>query len=507
MAYVKNGFLSLYDKNVNWRTRTLFMKNFYLLLLCSCYFTFSGCCRRCCKCGEVIEVENNNFYKVTYSNNVEQQRTKLTSLQDFIDNIVPIINTYNKGKPNTLLVKKSIFDPLEIKRVGGFNFGDEADLVNDFRNNTYSRIGLMKDDGRFNYALGCMLGMAIGDSVGAPYEFYPVNKNLYDKNNYTNMYLNSINLAKNPFSDPVSPGQWTDDTSMGLCLADSLIINGGELKPLDVMKRYLAWWYCGYNNASRFAEEKGVSWGIGIIVQNSLKYFLTHPAEQFYTVGGKFSSGNGSMMRNAAIPITFKDMNTAMEIAQKQSYVTHAGIEAAECCKLLTFICLKFINGKKKDNIQSSLEELLNDTSEIYNYLKLDSVKGLAKSQENVRNPRDNSPENWNWKADIFAYNDARFGAQDPEGKYIGGYAMDCMAMALHILYHTTSFKQAITVASKLCGDADTVAAVVGQIAGAFYGFSTFPQKWLDDLYKYDRGEIAIRAFLLNYLADKIIYQ
>ena len=81
---------------------------------------------------------------------------------------------------------------------------------------------------------------------------------------------------------------------------------------------------------------------------------------------------------------------------------------------------------------------------------------------------------------------------------------MDCMAMSLHILYHTTSFQQAIDVASKLCGDADTVAAVVGQMAGAFYGFSTFPAKWLDDLYKYDRGKIAIRTFILSELADNI---
>ena len=292
---------------------------------------------------------------------------------------------------------------------------------------------------------------------------------------------------------------------MGLCLADSIIFHKGKVDLSDIIRRYLAWWYCGYNNASRFAEEKGVSWGIGAIVGDSLKYFLTHPAEQFYTVGGKFSSGNGSMMRNAAIPITFKDMNTAMEIAQKQSYVTHAGVEAADCCKLLTFICCKFMDGVKKNNIKDSLDDLLKDGSEVYNYLECDSVKGLAKSQKNVRNPRDNSSENWNWKADVFAYNNDRFNDPNyPEGRGLGGYSMDCMAMALHILYHTTSFQQAIDVASKLCGDADTVAAVVGQMAGAFYGFITFPQQWMDNLHKYDHGEIAIRTYLLCELANNI---
>jgi ADP-ribosylglycohydrolase len=212
-------------------------------------------------------------------------------------------------------------------------------------------------------------------------------------------------------------------------------------------------------------------------------------------------------MRNAAIPVTFKNMDNAMKAAEDQSYITHKGIEAAECCKLLTFICLKFINEKKKDNIKRSLEELLNDKSEIYNYLKLDSVKGLAMSQKDIINPKSKKPENWDWKADVFAYNNSRVDNPYQGGTYIGSYAMDCMAMALHILYHTTSFQQAIDVASKLCGDADTVAAVVGQMAGAFYGFTTFPPEWMDNLYKYDHGEIAIRTLILFVLADKIIYQ
>ncbi len=476
--------------------------------MCFCYFTVSGCCRRCCKCKdknvEVIKVENNNFYKVTYNNNVEQQKTQLTSLQDFIDNIVPII-TYNNGQQNTLLVEKSIFDPSELKRIGGFDLGEYELWANYLRNNSYSKINIINPEGRLNYTLGCMLGMAIGDSVGAPYEFYPVNKDLYNKANYSNDFLESIKLEKNPAADQVSPGQWTDDTSMGLCLADSLIINRGELKPLDVMKRFLAWWYCGYNNASRLENPGGrKSWGIGGNISGSFNAFLQNPTLNRTTDGDVYTSGNGSIMRNAAIPITFNNMDDAVKAAEDQSYVTHAGVEAADCCKLLTFICLKFMDGVKRNNIKDSLEDLLKDGSEVYNYLECDSVKGLAKSQEDVENPKDNSPENWDWKADVFAYNNSRVDNPYPGGPYIGSYAMDCMAMALHILYHTTSFQQAIDVASKLCGDADTVAAVVGQMAGAFYGFITFPQQWMDNLHKYDHGEIAIRTYILSELANNI---
>lgn len=80
---------------------------------------------------------------------------------------------------------------------------------------------------------------------------------------------------------------------------------------------------------------------------------------------------------------------------------------------------------------------------------------------------------------------------------------MDNMAMSLHILYHTTSFEQAINVATHLCGDADSVASVVGQIAGAFYGVENIPAEWIEKLYKFDHGDFMLKALFLAHLSDK----
>lgn len=80
---------------------------------------------------------------------------------------------------------------------------------------------------------------------------------------------------------------------------------------------------------------------------------------------------------------------------------------------------------------------------------------------------------------------------------------MDNMAMSLHILYHTTSFAQAINVATHLCGDADSVASVVGQIAGAFYGVENIPANWIKKLYVYDHGDFTFKALLLAHLFDE----
>ena len=74
---------------------------------------------------------------------------------------------------------------------------------------------------------------------------------------------------------------------------------------------------------------------------------------------------------------------------------------------------------------------------------------------------------------------------------------MDCLSMALHVLYKTNSFKDAILKAVNLCGDADSVGSVVGQIAGAYYGLDSIPKDWIKILNIWDHNEIALRAYIL----------
>jgi len=101
---------------------------------------------------------------------------------------------------------------------------------------------------------------------------------------------------------------------------------------------------------------------------------------------------------------------------------------------------------------------------------------------------------NWNWKTDEFKYSPYRV---ESNPTYIGSYAMDGLAMALHILWTTTSFSEAILKAVNLRGDADTVAAIVGQIAGCFYGCSQIPNEWKECVAQWDNHEIALRALRL----------
>ena len=333
-------------------------------------------------------------------------------------------------------------------------------------------------------AIGSMLGMAIGDSMGHRFEFLPVVYNRSELIDMGNGEGGKFHLL---------PGQWTDDTSMGLCLADSLIVNKGNFDAHDLMHRFLSWWYGGYNNAfrrdlSRFNKR---SVGLGGIIHKSFESYLDYPLIET-PAGNKYSSGNGSIMRNAAIPICFyNDINKAMEIAKKQSLVTHQGIEAAECCRLLTYIIVKILN---RNN------EKLNDI--------LDNLKGFQTNCESVKylslsKQENNDPDkDWNWKKKDFKYSPKRT-KENPN--YLGSYAMDGMAMALHVVYNTKHFDEAIIKVVNLRGDSDSVGSVVGQIAGAYYGLSQIPPKWIKTIYKWDNYEIATRGYILSQINKKKI--
>ena len=96
-------------------------------------------------------------------------------------------------------------------------------------------------------AVGTVLGMAVGDALGAPVEFMAVRHGGAPPSLEGVGQLLPGAQARNVFA--LEAGQWTDDTAMGLCLADSLLAGGGAVRPADLMLRFLAWWHAGYNNA------------------------------------------------------------------------------------------------------------------------------------------------------------------------------------------------------------------------------------------------------------------
>ena len=239
------------------------------------------------------------------------------------------INKYSKL--TEYFVETSIFEKEEYVK-----------YIQDFKkkkqNNSFTKIE--------KSAIGSMLGMSIGDAMGARVEFMPLDYN----------YKEIKDMGKGPYGNfKLNPGQWTDDTSMGLCISDSLIEKQGEFDPRDIMMRFILWWYFGYNNAFRFDNKRHNkhSVGLGGNISGSLyKYIKDYGKNEYTKFGNKKTSGNGSIMRNAAIPICyFRNKEKALDFARKQSLITHQGDEAAGCCQLMTFIIIKIFKLKKGKNL------------------------------------------------------------------------------------------------------------------------------------------------------------
>ena len=343
---------------------------------------------------------------------------------------------------------------------------------------------------------GAFYGLAIGDALGVPLEFEPV---CYKQKLYVSKMQPTIRNS-------LKPGQWTDDTSQALCLADSLIMRS-RFDPLDFNLRLLAWWYGGYNNAFRKDSERKSKKSVGLGGNTALAMtrFLDH-GESFTKAGDSNTSGNGSIMRLSPLAVWFanfctsrgtfnRDIITAMRVAKHSSLATHQGVEAGECCALLMMFLVRAIQTGDKFLVFEELATFFKSTNS-------PTVECIAKSQaEYLPATKEIDPDrNWNWKAKEFKYSSRRT-QENPN--YIGSYACDALAMAFHCIYTTDSFRSALLKAVNLRGDADSVGAITGQMAGALYGYSSIPSDWLRELFTWDDAGIGIRTSLLINEAQK----
>ena len=280
----------------------------------------------------------------------------------------------------------------------------------------------------------------MGDAVGTAVEFRP-------RGRFTPL---TDMTGGGPFR--LSAGQWTDDTSMALCLATSLVERNG-FDARDQMERYLRWAQTGYLSST------GACFDIGGTVSSSLLKFRK-TGEPFAGSEDPYSAGNGCIMRLAPIPLFFfPDIDAAETNAAESSRTTHATAECVDACRLLARILCRALQGRSK-------EEVIYDDGA--------SFAGASKIVAIARGDYEEKPES------------AIRGT---------GYVVESLEAALWCFSKTDSFEAAILRAANLGDDADTTAAVCGQVAGAYYGASSIPAGWLAKLAM--RSEIAELADLL----------
>lgn len=186
---------------------------------------------------------------------------------------------------------------------------------------------------RLNRAIGCYVGLFIGDALGTPVEF----KERDEYEPVTNM--------RGGGAFRLQPGEWTDDGSMAFALAESLI-EYDALEPSDVLDRWLRWHDDGDYSVT------GKCFDIGKTTWLALTHYRENNNALTCGQDGTFAAGNGSIMRNAPIVLKFlEEPEYAQEMAALQSRLTHAHTECIAGCKNLTDICIKAINGAPKEEL------------------------------------------------------------------------------------------------------------------------------------------------------------
>ena len=277
---------------------------------------------------------------------------------------------------------------------------------------------------------GCLLGLAAGDALGTTLEFKPPG---------TFEPIDDM-VGGGPFG--LEPGQWTDDTSMALCLATSLIECGG-FDAADQMQRYVRWWREGYLSST------GEHFDIGITTSGALSRFMRH-GDPYAGSADPNSAGNGSLMRLAPVPMRYVgDAAEAIARAADSSRVTHGAREAVDACRCFAGLLVGALQGVDKQTLLSS------------GYCPVEKLWGREPLAERVALVASGS-----------------FKDREPPDIRGKGYVVDALEAALWAFDRSDSFREGALLAVNLGDDADTTGAIYGQIAGAHYGAEAIPAVW-----------------------------
>lgn len=289
---------------------------------------------------------------------------------------------------------------------------------------------------------GAMLGLATGDALGTTLEF-------------------STPGSFTPIDDMVGggpfgllPGQWTDDTAMALCLAESLVTEEG-FDLYDQMRRYLRWYREGYLSST------GVCFDIGATVAGALRRFEATGNPLAGSLD-PMAGGNGSLMRLAPVPLAYATIpDEVVRLAGVMSATTHAAPEPVDACRYYAGLIVGALQGRTKETLLAARFSPIGE-----------------KWPEDSLVPR---------VGEIAA---GSFKRRQPPQIRGSGYVVHALEAALWAFWHTDSFEAGALSAVNLGEDADTTGAIYGQLAGAYYGVEAIPDRWRNRL---AHGELITR--------------
>lgn len=299
---------------------------------------------------------------------------------------------------------------------------------------------------------GMLYGLAVGDALGAAVEFRPPGT------------FPEVTGYRGGGPHGLNPGEWTDDTSMALALADSIAEAGWDLD--DQARRYVTWWKTGAYSIN------GRCFDIGITTSASLARFRTIGDARRSGDPSERASGNGSIMRLAPVVIHHIDrfpgaIETLADRAVESSLPTHASGPCRSACAYMAILLAGLAHGLRREEVLDPCWEPL----------------------ERLRRSHPLHPE-----VDEIA--SGSFRRKRPPEIRGSGYVVRSLEAALWAFHDAADFREAVLRAVNLGDDADTTGAVCGQIAGAFWGETGIPDAWREGLAGRNRIEQALEGLL-----------
>jgi len=290
---------------------------------------------------------------------------------------------------------------------------------------------------------GSLLGLAIGDALGAPIEFSKPGS------------FTPINDFHSGGMFKLNPGEFTDDTSMALCLAESLTrCNGFDAK--DQMETYWKWLAEGHLSV----RDKAI--GVGKTTMRAI-FQYKKSGDQYTSVTNSMSAGNGCIMRLAPVPLFYADDPLkAIEMSGESSRTTHGLQVTIDACKYFGGLIWGALNDVSKEELLSA------------NYSPID---GYWDEHE--------------MELDLSLVSLGSFKKKNPPEIIGSGYVVESLEAALWAFYNSDNFEDGVLKAVNLGNDADTTGAIYGQLAGAYYGLESISDRF--------KNNIARKELILSY--------
>ncbi len=296
------------------------------------------------------------------------------------------------------------------------------------------------------------LGIAVGDALGFPVQFEPRSERELRPVVGMGQYMNEYGLVCS-WSSELS-GLWSDDTSLTLCLAESLQ-SGFDLK--DQAEKFIAWLDDGYLSARSRAFDVGIQTTESLaIVRSILHSGKFDELENLASDADEWSNGNGSLMR--ILPLVLynrgKEPAQQFELIRKASSLTHPHIRSALCCFLYLKMAEYIIDHIDKFSAYQTAKQDTLDIMAFHNCAEAE-YKALQRLLY----------------SDVWKLKEADIDS--------GGYVVSSLEASIWCLLTTHRFSDAVLKAVNLGDDTDTTGAITGGLAALLYGEDSIPKDWI----------------------------